>query len=386
MAAPAPVPPPVENAPAAKRQRLATTEVAAWTPPVVTHTWTIEDLTVASITDAASTDTWLGPVFEAGGLRWRLVVKPNREETQNRESAFGIYLWLLDRTSAPVELAEVTVCISDGPGFHIRGRFYAGATGEHQSCTSFRGASLSHTQLARAAKSLLPGGQMVLSVTPRSRSFADLAVPTPLAPALPALIAKTLPALGSELADGVDVVFRAAAAERIGAHSYILALHSKTLRASLWGPLAVKGGPQPRELDIPEGIDTATFKRVLAFMYTDAVAKLETPDFPLSEIQALLHAADYLDVPRLREICAAELHKRLAPDTAVATLKLAHSLSCAPLLDATLRYIAAKAPAVMRAPGWAALMLEPGLMQAVLSTIATGEPPAKVAEPPAPQA
>ena len=68
---------------------------------------------------------------------------------------------------------------------------------------------------------------------------------------------------------------------------------------------------------------------------------------------------------------------------AVSTLKLAHALSCTPLLDATLRFIAANAPAVMRAPGWSELMLEPGLLQAAMSTIATGEPPSVIAEPPA---
>ena len=386
MAAPAPAAPvPVaEDDPAAKRQRLATTQVAAWAPPAVTHTWTIEDLTVASFTGAASADKWLGPVFEAGGLRWQLYVLPNAEHHVKKVPAVGFYVQLLDRTSAPVELAEATLHIRGTKELKVKNRFYKGDKErfpEGPPCGANWGWRLTtHEELARKAASILAGGQLICSVTLRSRSFADLVLPIRRAPSLPALVAKTLPAPGSELADGVDVVFKAAG-ERIEAHSFILALHS----ASLWGPLAPQRATQTRELDIPEGIDATTFRRVLAFMYTDAVADIDKPDFSVSEIYALLHAADYLSVSGLREICVAELHKRLMPDTAVSTLKLAHALSCVPLLDATLRFIAANAPAVMRTPDWAELMLEPGLLQAAMSTMATGEPPSKIPEPPAPQ-
>ena len=387
MAAPAPAAPAAAatDAPEAKRQRLATTEVAAWIPPAVTHTWTIEDLTVASFTGATSTDKWHGPEFDAVGLRWQLFVKPNTEHHNSRVSACGYYLRLLDRTSAPVELAEKTLCVRDGPNVELEVRFYKGDEQLFPGglpCSPQWGFSWPHEEFASKAESVLAGGQMVFSVTLRSRSFSELAAPTREAPLLPSVISKTLP--GSELAAGVDVVFKAAC-ERIGAHSYILAVRSSTFRAALWGPLAASGAPsvsQPRELDIPEGIDTATFKRVLAFMYTDAVPEFETPGLSVDKVHALLHAADYLDVPGLREICVAELHKRLAPDNAVATLKLAHALSCTPLLDATLRYIAANAPAVMCAPGWAELMLEPGLLHAAMSTMATGEPPSVVSQPP----
>ena len=362
----------------------------------VFHTWTIPDLTVASFTGAASTEVWCGPEFEAVGLRWKLYVRPNTENADEK-SSFGFFLQLLDRTSAPVELAETTLHVRGLEQYAMKTRFYTGVAKnfpEGPRCGPAWGLKLmTHEELAQQAETVLSGGQLVFSATLRSRSFSDLAVPTPLVPALPALIAAALPASGSELADGVDVVFKAAG-ERIGAHSLILALRSSTLRASLWGPLAAASGApsvlNPRELDIPEGIDTATFKRVLAFMYTDAVPEFQTPDpetpgLSVNEIHALLHAADYLDVPGLREICVAELHTRLAPENAVATLKLAHALSCTPLLDATLRYIAENAPAVMRAPGWAELSQEPGLTQAVISTMATGEPPSKIIEPPAVQ-
>ena len=66
-----------DDAPAAKRQKLAVT-VAAWTPPLVTHTWTIRDVTLESFTCAAPNDEWEGPEFEACGLRWQLNVEPNK--------------------------------------------------------------------------------------------------------------------------------------------------------------------------------------------------------------------------------------------------------------------------------------------------------------------
>ena len=390
MAAPAPTAPAsaAMDMPEAKRQRLATMKVK-WTPPTMTHSWTIQGLTVESFVDAASTDEWLGPEFEALGLRWQLFVRPKEvlPEKGVRANCCSVYLRLLDRTAAPVELAEAVLCVGDVEDLKIKKRFYTGDT-EHfplaLQCSSACGTFWTHDDLIRDPDFFLAGGQMVISVTLRSRSFEDLVVPTRRAPLLPDLIAAALPSFGSELADGVDVVFKAAG-ERIEAHSFILALRSSTLRASLWGPLAAANGApsvlKPRELDIPEGIDTETFRRVLAFMYADAVPELKTPGLPVGQIHALLHAADYLDVSGLHDICVAELHKRLAPENAVATLKIAHALSCMPLLDATLRFTAANLSTVMRTPGWAELSLEPDLMQAVVSTMATGEPPAKVPEP-----
>ena len=57
-------------------------------------------------------------------------------------------------------------------------------------------------------------------------------------------------------------------------------------------------------------------------------------------------------------------------------LQLAHVLSFLRLKDAALRFIASDAHAVMRSPSWAELMQDQTLLQAVISTLATGEPPA----------
>jgi hypothetical protein len=66
MAAPAPTAPApaAAEAPAAKRQKLATTAVK-WTAPEVTHTWTLEGLTLEAFTGAPLTVRWEGPDFEA---------------------------------------------------------------------------------------------------------------------------------------------------------------------------------------------------------------------------------------------------------------------------------------------------------------------------------
>jgi hypothetical protein len=201
-------------------------------------------------------------------------------------------------------------------------------------------------------------------------------------------MAAALPGVGEQLVSP-DVVFKVNGGESIGAHSFVLALRSSTLRASLFGPLAATGASsasQPRKLDIPGGIGAAAFRRVVSFIYNDLPpVDLDGSPLSIAELHALLHAADYLDVRRLRELCAAELHARRAPDNAVATLKLAHALTCRPLLEASMRFIAADASAVMRAPGWAELSREHELMQAVFSTIATGEPPVHVRRP-APEA
>ena len=385
-AAPAAPAPAAEETPAAKRQRLATTAVAR-TPPLVTHTWTIADLTVESFTGAAQSDKWEGPTFEACGLNWRLEVQPNCAGAKAPlQPTFGVFLRLVDRTASAVHLGEVTLRISGFADHTLTSCSFGNVHDSKGLCNPCWGFYYTHVVLAARAREALVGGQMVMSVTMRSRSYAELSVPAAPEPSLVSQMAAALPAPGAALADGVDVMFKAADGQRISAHSFVLALRSSTLRASLWGPLAASHRPQRaaqhRELDVPGGLDAAAFRRVVSFMYTDALPDFEGPPAMVTaDLHALLHAADYLDVQRLRTGCAAELHKRLAADNAVDTLKLAHALSCGPLLDAALRFIAANAPVVMRTPSWVELDHEPGLKDAVLATLATGEPPAAIGAP-----
>ena len=237
MAAPAPAAPApaAEDAPAAKRQRLAKTEVEAWTPPAVTHTWRIEGLTVASFTGAASDDQWDGPEFEACGLRWRLFVQPNDLDDKER-ACFSFCLELLDRTLAPVQLGEAKLRVrgvsldydlsdslffvdaghqeEDGEkieevdedaGKEADGDAHEEDEEEEEEDedeeeeeededaddadedANFHGYRLTHAALKSKADAILEGGVMVISVTLRSRCFSDLGAPKPLGPKLPAL-------------------------------------------------------------------------------------------------------------------------------------------------------------------------------------------------------
>lgn len=381
-----------DDAPAAKRQKLAVT-VAAWTPPLVTHTWTKRDVTLESFTCAAPNDEWEGPEFEACGLRWQLYVIPKEAtETPETDAAvprFATYLRLLDHTVAPVVLAEATLCIRGDDGDaaeELVGPYFIGKLGDNYDGPPYFaswGNVRPHSELKEHAATMLAGGQMVLTVTLRGRSFDEMAVPAPHAPSLAVQMTAAEPGTGEQLVPS-DVLFKVDGGQSIAAHSVILALRSSTLRASLFGPLAATGAAsasQPRELDIPGGIGAAAFRRVVSFIYNDLPPGDLKIALSVAELHDLLYAADYLDVRRLRELCAAELHKCLAPDNAVATLKVAHALSCRPLLEASLRFIAANSAAVMRAPGWAELSDDKELMQAVFSTMATGEPPVRAREP-----
>lgn len=179
--------------------------------------------------------------------------------------------------------------------------------------------------------------------------------------------------------DCADVRFTASDGECFPAHACILALRSSTLRALLVGPLA-KRQPcmqSPPEFAVPGDIAAGTFRTVLHFLYTDELRDADALDVPA--LRSLLAAVDFLDVPRLRDICEARLHAALAPDNAVAALKLATALSCLSLRDAALRFIAANVQAVMSAD-WASL--PPELVADITHTLAVGEPPCVARTPP----
>ena len=356
-------------------------------PRVWACTWRISRLTVTTLRNASSNEQWDGPTFQAAGLSWRLVVRPRHSDAEPQQLA--IYLELLDDTHAPVEFGQATLQIRGLSDVEINARFSKSKEHDsaHPKCSPWWRHFVLHSSLnSKAVLGDGPLGQLVISVTMRSRSFAEMKVPEPQAPSRADLIAAMLPVAGAPLPDGVDVVFKAAhgEGERIAAHSFVLALHSSVLRYALWSaaPANARRGAaasQPREVDVPEGITAAAFRRVVEYLYVhhDDDDLLDKNPLNIADVRDLLHAADLLDVPRLRETCAAELHKRLTVDDAVATLILAQSLSCTSLVEAALRFIAANASAVMRTPGWAELIQQPALLQTVVSTIATGEPPAK---------
>lgn len=375
--------------------------MAAWTPPQVTHTWTVENLTAASFTSATPNALLTGPVFEACGLRWRLYVVFNLvaacQESAAETKIVFLGLQLLDRTLEPVRLADASLRVHGVHGvenphqlnrsFWLRSVLLRERGGRRKAEESWSGTALRHAKLVRDESTVLPGGVLTITVTLRGRSYAELTVPELPEPSLVAEVAAALPAAGAAPPDGADVVF-AASGERVWAHSFVLATRSLTLRAALWGPLSHRhagaaGAPLYRELELPGGVDVSTFRRVLQFMYTDSFPDFATSPLSDAEISALLQSSDYLGVEHLKVFCMAELQKRLTVDNAVATLQLAHALLCLPLKDAVLRFIAADAHAVMRSPSWAELAQDQALLQAVMTTLATGEPPKVIIPEPA---
>ena len=166
--------------------------------------------------------------------------------------------------------------------------------------------------------------------------------------------------------DGADVTL-CCGEERLAAHSFVLCLRSPVLRALLRGPLASDLSAVP----VPSFVQADVMKRVLQFIYTDALE----PSSP-EEAQHLLAAGDHFGLTRLVSICAAHLASSLTVENASFALTLASQHGADGLRDATLRFVAKNAAAVVGTPGWAHLKAAcPELVEAVMLTAATGAPP-----------
>ena len=121
-------------------ERPSTSTVAAWMPPRVTHTWTLEGVSAATIAAAAPGTELRGPVSEACGLHWQLsfelqyLMRPNKPAGQAEadQPRVAFFLNLLDRTPEPVKLALVTLRIHgyhDAP-FRFTNCFWLRGTGD----------------------------------------------------------------------------------------------------------------------------------------------------------------------------------------------------------------------------------------------------------------
>ena len=371
---------------AAKRPRLTSTVSAqGWVPPQTTFTWKIEGLDAESFTGAVpcvpgevGSPAWRSDEFEALGLRWQLGLVPNL--LYKEVNGIAVMLELYNTRLADISddsklvvgrslfrLSKFNQCISPSGGRMFRAWFFD----PHPLSSGFA--------------EYIPEGCMTIAVTLRARSFAELKPPEPRLPTLANEIAASFVSCNF-----ADVVFRGSG-KGFRVHSYLLALRSSTLRALLFGPMAqqLPSVRSPPVYDIPGGISAVVFRLVLAFIYTDVTMPSDKhcayfAQYAMQHLDGtreLLRAADYLDLPRLRDVMQAQLHSALAPDNAVATLQVAVQLSCHALRDATLRYIAANAQAVVRTPDWATL--PPQLVADVMHTITVGEPPAAADEVPA---
>lgn len=115
-------------------------------------------------------------------------------------------------------------------------------------------------------------------------------------------------------------------------------------RALLRGPLAADASSVP----VPETIKPAILRRLLHFIYTDALEPLSA-----EEAQHLLAAADHYDLKRLVALCAEALASKLSVDNAAYTLTLAAQHGAEGLKERALRFVVDNVAGVVASPGWA---------------------------------
>jgi hypothetical protein len=164
-----------------------------------------------------------------------------------------------------------------------------------------------------------------------------------------------------------DVLLRAACGREFPAHRAILRLRSATLAARLSGAFS----DSRAAVDVPDDIPAAVLGRLLEFLYADAL----TPE-SADEAAALLHAADYFGVLRLRAICERSLADALQPATVAATLQLADRHSAPALRTAALWHAAEHAAEMVDSEAWRRLVsTQPQLMADVVYTLAKGVVP-----------
>ena len=328
-------------------------------------TWVIEDLTAASFTGAARNELWTcEEEFFALGVRWRLHIARHLVNRKN-----------LPCVTPMLQLVSPNCTVWPAPIQYTLGGLTTTSGGEIVFSTQVSrpaGAAASwnlypkvtHEQLTANPK-FLPDGKLTVTVTLRALSFAELPAPSLPRPMLRADMRALL-----ESGEGADVTIHAGN-ETFAAHSFVLALHSTTLKAQLWGAMA---RPPPHEIAVLDNIALPIFKRMLDLMYD---GELEFASH--EEAQHLLHAADYFGVARLRGLCESTLHSGLTAANVVPTLLVAHQCLSLDLCSTALRFIAANSAAVVLTSDWPVLMAHPVLGPAAVHTMAHGEPPALVA-------
>lgn len=174
-----------------------------------------------------------------------------------------------------------------------------------------------------------------------------------------------------------DVTLRCCG-EVIRAHRVVLCCRSPVFRAQLVGSMS---RPDQAEIDVSPDIDPATLRRVLAFIYAGT---LPASDAKVSELQALLPAADYYGLTLLVATCGRRLAAALDISNVVTALMLAHHHNVAGLKCAALVYLSKHAVAAMKLGDWSRLGALPrpldggcSLKDEVMFAVAQGRPPAE---------
>jgi hypothetical protein len=330
----------------------------------VSVTWRVEGLTAARIKSAEENTPVRSPAFALHDRQWRLeLYAAGCYDCSARNTAVVCLAAADDLPSSA--LFDFTLAACGLSCANHAAMFYRSSNMKQRRCLELPHAVL----LFHSARS--PNGALVITATLRKSGDATVneslsALPVPLAPLPATTLAAALAALQHD-ESSADVTLLCNNNERLQAHSLLLCARSPVLKAQLTGPLACDA----RALHVPDDIAPAIMRRLLSYVYTDAL----TPQSP-EEAQHLLHAADHYDLPGLRAVCESALCAALSVDTAAFTLTLADQHGAAALRAAALAFAAAHAVAVMGTDGWAHLKeARPSLVDALIQTMATGAPP-----------
>ncbi|CAD6264782.1 unnamed protein product [Miscanthus lutarioriparius] len=135
---------------------------------------------------------------------------------------------------------------------------------------------------------------------------------------------------------GTDVSF-ILKGEMIQAHRAILAARSPVFRAELFGSMDEATASSITLQDM----EPATFKAMLAYMYTDETPEDDELGGSATEmVQHLLAAADRYALDRLKLMCAQKLWGIISVDTFASTLACAETHSCAELKSKCIDFFA----------------------------------------------
>ena len=362
------------DAPGEKRAKRAkytsAGSLSAGAPPPpreTTFTWELKDLTLESFTAATPDEKWASPSFNACGVRWNLCIRPARISDDKKTVAVAIFL-RLEEPQCTIHLGESTLTCC-GTVFTFGQLQFSTAVPLPAGYVPSWGSSecLCHDTLVKAPQKYLPGGTLTVTATMRPRAFAAVALPAVPAPRL---ISDWRALLAS--GEDSDVTFEAGD-EILRAHSIVVSLRSGTLKG-----LLRSGTKKSRTISVPPEIEPAIFKQLLEYLYTEDM-KLESSE----HAQHMLHAADFYGVEPLRSLCSTELCKSLSAANVLTTLMLAHQNSCPELRSYALRFAAANASAVLVSAEWSELKRKHAeLSDAVVHTMAHGEPPATIGSAP----
>lgn len=147
-----------------------------------------------------------------------------------------------------------------------------------------------------------------------------------------------------------DVTVKAIDGEEFKVHKAMLACRSAVFRANF------EHDTKECHTNVVESpFESEVMREVLTFIYSDKSPKaLQIPE-------KILHAADYYQLPKLKQFCEEAIPRKLTVENAVEILELADSYSANILKQVALMFIKLNAKLVVKTDGWAKLKSAPAL-------------------------